>query len=155
MQISGKGSIMDANIYHLAKVLHIIALVSWMAGMFYLPRIFVYHTQTKHGSEADGLFQTMERKLLKYIMTPAMLVTWATGLWLAVITEAYQYGWFHGKMLCVLLMSGAHGLFAIHRKGFTYSTSEKTERYYRLINEIPTLLLIVIVWLVVFKPFAY
>lgn len=146
---------MSAELYHLAKVLHILSFVSWMAGMFYLPRIFVYHTQTAHGSEADTLFQTMERKLLKYIMTPAMILTWVFGLWLAIMTEAYSYGWFHIKMLCVLLMSGAHGVFAVHRKQFIETTHVKTERYFRIINEVPTLLLIVIVWAAVYKPFSY
>lgn len=142
-----------ATLYPIVKSVHIIAFVAWMAGMFYLPRLFVYHCGVAHGSEADGLFQTMERKLLRYIMTPAMIITWAAGLWLAGMLDAFTYGWFHAKMLCVILMSGAHGLFSVHRKQFASGNNVKTDRYYRWINEIPTILLIAIIVLVVVKPF--
>ncbi len=142
-----------ATLYHLAKTLHILAFISWMAGMFYLPRLYVYHCKVEKDSDADVMFQTMERKLLRYIMTPAMIITWVAGLWLAGMLDAFTYGWFHVKMLCVVLMSGAHGLFSVHRKQFAAGANVKSERYYRLVNEVPTVLLIVIVALVVFKPF--
>ena len=143
----------DTTLYYTLKTIHIISFTAWMAGMFYLPRLYVYHCQTQAGSEADQLFQTMEMKLLRYIMTPAMILTWIAGLWLASVVGAYTSGWLAAKMVCVLAMSGAHGLFAVHRKQFVAAQNTKSERYYRLINEIPTVLLILIVALVVVKPF--
>jgi protoporphyrinogen IX oxidase len=142
------------TLYYTVKTLHIISFVAWMAGMFYLPRLYVYHASAVKGGEADAMLQTMERKLLRFIMNPAMIATWVFGLWLAVITQAFTAGgWFHAKMFAVMLMSGVHGLLAVHRGGFARGDNAKSERYYRWLNEAPTVLLIVIVWLVVFKPF--
>jgi protoporphyrinogen IX oxidase len=142
------------NLYLTLKTLHIISFTAWMAGMFYLPRLYVYHCKAVRGGEADIMLQTMERKLLRYIMNPAMILTWGFGLWLAMVTEAFTSGgWFHAKMLCVMLMSGTHGLLAVHRSQFIRGDNTKSERYYRILNEAPTILLIAIVWLVVFKPF--
>jgi protoporphyrinogen IX oxidase len=142
------------TLYNTVKALHIISFVSWMAGMFYLPRLYVYHTGATKGGEADLMLQVMERKLLRFIINPAMIATWGFGLWLAVITQAFTSGgWFHAKMAAVMLMSGVHMLLAVHRGAFARGDNTKSERYFRLLNEAPTLLLIVIVWLVVFKPF--
>lgn len=144
----------DITLYYLLRTLHIISFVAWMAGMFYLPRLYVYHTKATKGGELDLTLQTMERRLLKAIMTPAMIATWVFGLWLASAYDFFsQGGWLGAKMLCVLLMSGCHGLFAVHRKAFLHGTNEKSESYFRIINEVPTILLIIIVSLAVFKPF--
>jgi putative membrane protein len=143
----------DYNLYNLLKVLHIISFVAWMAGMFYLPRLFVYHAEAKQGGEADLMLQVMERKLLRYIMNPAMIATWIFGLWLALGFELYQAGWFHAKTSLVLIMSGLHGRLAVHRKSFVAGTNKYSARYFRIINEVPTILLIFIVYLVIFKPF--
>jgi protoporphyrinogen IX oxidase len=142
------------TLYLTLKTLHIISFTAWMAGMFYLPRLYVYHCQTQVGSEADRMLQTMERKLLRFIMNPAMILTWGFGLWLAVVSDAFTSGgWLHAKMGAVLLMSGVHGLLAVHRTQFATGHNTKSERYYRILNEAPTILLIMIVYLVVFKPF--
>jgi protoporphyrinogen IX oxidase len=142
------------TVYYTVKTLHIISFVAWMAGMFYLPRLYVYHASAIKGGEADGMLQVMERKLLRYIMNPAMIATWVFGLWLAVITQAFTSGgWFHAKMAAVMLMSGVHGLLAVHRSQFVRGDNTKSARYFRWLNEAPTVLLVVIVWLVVFKPF--
>lgn len=145
---------MDATTtYYTLRVLHIISFVAWMAGMFYLPRLYVYHTRVSKGSEAAELFETMEQKLLRVIMNPAMIATWAFGIWLAVHTGAFTQGWLHAKIMLVILMSGVHGMLAGHRKRFAAGTNQKPERYFRLLNEAPTILLIGIVFLAVFKPF--
>ncbi len=141
------------TLYMALKTAHIIAFVSWMAGMFYLPRLFVYHSRVAHGSEASELFTVMERKLLRIIMNPAMILTWIFGIWLAVTLDAFAYGWLHAKMTLVLLMSGVHGWMAVHRKRFEAGTNTKSERYFRYLNEVPTVLLFIIVALAVFKPF--
>ncbi len=140
-------------LYNLLKTIHIIAFVAWMAGMFYLPRLYVYHAEAIKGGEADLMLQTMERKLLRFIMNPAMILTWVFGLWLAISTGAHQMGWFHAKMGLVMLMSGVHGLLAVHRGQFARGENTRSHRYFRLLNEAPTLLLIGIVYLVIFKPF--
>ena len=142
--------------YLLAKTLHIIAFTCWMAGMFYLPRLFVYHAQAKAGSEASETFKVMEHKLLRFIMNPAMIVTWVAGIWLVVITghgAPGSGGWIHAKIALVLLLSGTHGMMAGMTKRFARDANTKTERYYRIFNEVPTLLFIGIVVMAVFKPF--
>lgn len=143
----------NVTFYHTLKTLHIIAFVAWMAGMFYLPRLFVYHCQAVKGGEADAMLQVMERKLLRFIMNPAMIATWGFGLWLALAYDFFTQGWFHAKMTCVLLMSGVHGWLAVHRSRFARGTNTCSERFFRLLNEAPTLLLIAITYLVIFKPF--
>ncbi len=140
-------------LYNLLKSIHIVAFVSWMVGMFYLPRLYVYHAGVVKGGESDLMLQVMERKLLRYIMNPAMILTWIFGLWLAVTTEAFQMGWFHAKMTLVLLMSGVHGLLAVHLGQFARGENTRSGRYFRWLNEAPTILLIAIVYLVIFKPF--
>ncbi len=135
------------------KVLHLLALISWMAGLFYLPRLFVYHVKVAHGSEASETFKIMERRLLKAIMNPAMIVTWITGLYLAYVFDYFRAPWLHTKLLLVLILSGVHGYLVGRVRAFAEDRNDKSERFYRIINEVPTLLLIGIVIMVVIKPF--
>lgn len=142
------------NAYLIAKSLHIISFTAWMAGMFYLPRLYVYHTQVPVGSDMDRLFQTMERRLLRVIINPAMIATFIFGFWLVYLTEAYKQGWWHAKMLLVVAgLGGAHGMLAKYRKDFERGQNRKSEKFFRILNEVPTLLFIVIVLLAVLKPF--
>jgi putative membrane protein len=131
--------------------LHIIAVISWMAGMLYLPRLFVYHAGTMPGSEASEIFKVMERRLLKAIINPAMGATWVLGILLlwAGDWSYFQHGWMHAKLLCVLLLSGLHGVMTGHVRRFREDQRARTARYYRVMNEIPTVLMIAIVLLVV------
>jgi putative membrane protein len=140
-------------LYPTLKSLHIIAMVAWMAGMFYLPRLFVYHVDAPTGSPQSETFKVMERRLLKAIINPAMAATWIFGLWLAWEIGAYREGWLHAKFLVVLILSGLHGVLVRHLREFATDRNTRSGRYYRIINEIPTLCLIAIVILVVFKPF--
>ena len=135
------------------KALHIIAVISWMAGMFYLPRLFVYHTDAEPGSQQSETFKVMERRLLKAIINPAMIVTWGAGLYLAWSGHWFSAGWLHAKLVLVLVLSGVHGFFARWVKDFAADRNSNSQKFYRLINEIPTLLMIGIVILVVIKPF--
>lgn len=139
--------------YTTLKIIHLLAVMSWMAGMLYLPRLYVYHADAKVGGEASEMLKVMERKLLKYIINPAMIVTWVAGIWLAIEIDAFKQGWFHGKFLLVFLMSGCHGVLASHRKKFECDENQKSAKYFRILNEVPTLLMIGIVVLVVAKPF--
>ena len=134
-------------------VLHIISVISWMAGLLYLPRLFIYHVEAKRGSELSETFKTMERRLFRAIMTPAMIASWIFGLWLAYITEAFSEVWFHGKLLLVISMSVAHMAMARWRKDFEQDNNVRSAKYFRMANEVPTLLMIAIVVLVVVKPF--
>ena len=135
------------------KALHLIALIAWMAGLLYLPRLFVYHCQVTSGSQASDTFKVMERRLLRAIMNPAMIVTWGLGLWLYVSLEGWSDGWMHVKMAAVMGLTIAHGLMARWRKDFENDRNERPETFYRLANEVPTVLMIVIVIMVVVKPF--
>ena len=135
------------------KALHILAVISWMAGMLYLPRLFVYHTGVARGSEASETFKVMERRLLKAIMNPAMIVTWASGLYIAYAFGYFTAPWLHAKLGLVLLLSGFHGYLAGRVRAFAEDRNDKSQRFYRFINEVPTLLMIGIVVLVVVKPF--
>lgn len=142
--------------YLLAKTLHIISFVSWMAGMLYLPRLYVYHTQAVVGSDASEMLKVMERKLLRAIINPAMIATWGFGIWLVVITGyggPGTGGWIHAKIALVFGLSGMHGWFAVLRKKFARDERPHSHIFFRWINEIVTLLMIGIVVLVVFKPF--
>jgi putative membrane protein len=142
------------NIYLLLKSLHIIAIIAWMAGLLYLPRIYVYHCQTTYGSEAHEKFVQMEYRLLKYIMNPAMIISWILGIGLihSLGNDAFTQLWLQLKLFLVLLMSGFHGYLGVCRKKFESNTNTKSEKFYRIINEVPTVLMIIIVFLVVFKP---
>lgn len=134
--------------------LHLFSLIAWMAGLFYLPRLFVYHTRAQPGSDMDLTFQQMEAKLLRLIMNPAMIATWVFGLWLGYEGAHFQgQGWLHAKILLVLGLSGFHGFLAARRKAFAQGRNSSSERFYRIVNEIPTVLLIGILILVLFKPF--
>lgn len=135
------------------KAIHVLAIISWMAGMLYLPRLFVYHTAVEAGSATSETFKIMERRLLKAIMTPAMIVAWATGLWLAWSSFAFKGGWLHGKIALVILLSAVHGHLAACVRRFAEDRNLGSGRYFRILNEVPTLLMIGIVVLVIVKPF--
>jgi putative membrane protein len=135
------------------KALHIMAVIAWMAAMFYLPRLFVYHVDAAKGSVQSETFKLMERRLLKAIMTPSMVVVWLTGPWLAYQSGAFHFGWLHTKLLFVLILSGMHGYFAGVVKSFAADANQRPANYYRILNEVPTVLMVLIVILVVLKPF--
>lgn len=135
------------------KALHVLSMVAWMAGMLYLPRLFVYHAEAGPGSPQAATFAVMEQRLARYIMTPAMIVVWITGLWLATTGEHWQEGWLHGKLLLVVLMSGVHGFLAASRRRLADGSDRRSGKFYRIANEVPTVLLIGIVVLVIVKPF--
>lgn len=140
--------------YLYLKALHVIAIIAWMAGLLYLPRLFVYHAAAKNGSELSETLKIMERRLLRYIMNPAMIVAWVLGLGLiALNTGLMQQGWIHAKLLLVVLMSAMHMAFALWRKDFEMDTNTKSQRFYRIWNEGPTVLMIIIVILAIAKPF--
>ena len=139
--------------YEWIKALHVIAVISWMGGMLYLPRLFVYHCEAEVGSKQSETFKVMERRLLKAIINPAMIVTWLAGLYLAWAGHFLSAGWFHAKLLLVILLSGVHGFFSRCVKDFANDRNLRSQKFYRVINEVPTLLIIFIVILVVVKPF--
>ena len=136
------------------KAIHVISVISWMAAMFYMPRLFVYHTRAKIGSEMDKTFQQMEHKLLKIIMTPSMISTYFFGILIAYIYGFVAWGvWFHIKMTAVLGLTIFHGLLAKWRKDFINGNNNHSEKFYRLMNEIPPILMIIAVIMVIVKPF--
>jgi protoporphyrinogen IX oxidase len=142
--------------YHWLKALHIIAVISWMCGMLYLPRLFVYHTRVAVGSETSELFKVMERKLMRLIINPAMIATWILGLWLAFHINAFdpQNGsWLHAKLGLVILLQVAHALMSRYRKAFERDQNTRSERFFRFFNEVPAVLMVLIVLVVVMKPF--
>ena len=139
--------------YDWAKAIHVVAVISWMAGMLYLPRLFVYHCDAEPGSVQDRTFAIMERRLLKVIMTPAMLVSWALGLWLAWEAGHLASGWFIGKLVAVLVLTGAHGYLARSARAFAEGRNEKPARHWRIVNEVPALAMVAAVIFVVVKPF--
>jgi protoporphyrinogen IX oxidase len=139
--------------YEWIKALHIVAMIAWMAGMLYLPRLFVYHCEAKTGSSQSETFKLMERRLLKAIINPAMIVTWLAGLYLAWSGHWLSAGWLHAKLVLVLVLSGVHGFFARWVRDFAADRNLRSQKFYRLINEVPTILMIAIVILVVVKPF--
>jgi putative membrane protein len=142
--------------YFLIKALHIISFISWMAGMFYLPRLFVYHADAKMGGELSDTLKIMERRLLRIIINPAMVSTWVFGIWLTVLTGYGAPGtgqWLHVKIALVLALSAFHGYLAHIRKRFDKDKNTRSRRFYKYLNEIPTILMVVIVLLAVTKPF--
>jgi protoporphyrinogen IX oxidase len=139
--------------YGWIKALHIIAVIAWMAGMLYLPRLFVYHCEAEAGSKQSETFKLMERRLLRVIINPAMVVTWLAGLYLAWAGHWFSASWLHAKLVLVLVLSGVHGFFSRCVKDFAAGRNLRSQRFYRFINEIPTLLMVLIVILVVLKPF--
>jgi putative membrane protein len=144
-----------ASTYDWLKAFHIIAVVAWMAGMLYLPRLFVYHADATIGSELSETLKIMEVRLLRVIINPAMIAVWVFGLALSFApqTDAWSEGWFHAKLALVLALSGVHGYLAKIRKDFAADRREQPTRFYRILNEVPTVFLIAIVILVVVKPF--
>ena len=140
--------------YDLVKAGHIIAVIAWMAGMLYLPRLFVYHCQTAPGSEGSERFKVMERKLLKGIINPSMVAVWVLGLTLVWITDAHTQVWFHIKFLLVILLSAFHGFLVRCWRAFAEDRNTRSERFFRMINEIPAMIMIAIVILAVVKPFS-
>ena len=133
---------------------HIIAVIAWMAGMLYLPRLFVYHTQTQPGSEGSERFKVMEKKLLRGIINPAMIAVWLLGLTLAWLTGAYMQPWLQIKFVLVLVLSGLHGFFARTVKTFARDANTRDARFYRIVNEAPAVLMVLIVILAVVRPFS-
>jgi putative membrane protein len=142
-----------SGLYVWLKAFHVIAVIAWMAGMLYLPRLFVYHCEADAGSKQSETFKVMERRLLTVIINPAMVVTWALGLWLAWDGGLFASHWLHAKLALVVLMSALHGLFVRYARDFAADRNRHSQRFYRLINEAPTALMIGIVILAIVKPF--
>jgi putative membrane protein len=140
-------------LYLWMKAAHVVAIIAWMAGMLYLPRLFVYHCEAEPGSKQSETFKVMERRLLTAIINPAMILTWALGLWLAWSGGFFASGWFHAKLFLVLLLSGLHGLLSRCVRDFAADRNRRSQKFYRIINEIPAVLMVGIVILVIVKPF--
>ncbi len=135
------------------KALHVISIIAWMAALLYLPRLMVYHADSAAGSEQSETFRVMERRLLKAIAGPAMLSAWIFGLWLVWLTQAWSAGWFWAKLLCVVALSVFHGLLARWVKAFGAGQNRHSSRFFRIVNELPTALMIAIIILVIVQPF--
>jgi protoporphyrinogen IX oxidase len=135
------------------KALHIISVIAWMAGMLYLPRLFVYHAEATRGSEASETFKVMERRLLKAIVNPSMILVFVTGFTLVYLTGDWRDGWWQAKFVLVLGLAGLHGYFAYCVRSFAEDRNERPARFYRFLNEAPTILMIFVVVLAVVKPF--
>ena len=131
------------------KALHIIAVISWMAGLLYLPRLFVYHAEVPVGSERDKIFQIMERRLLRAIMNPAMIASFIFGIPLIYVVGINQ-GWLHAKLTLVIFLSIVHAILSKHRKQFANGINQKSSLYFRILNEIPTILMIIIILEIIF-----
>jgi putative membrane protein len=139
--------------YLWVKALHVIAVIAWMAGMLYLPRLYVYHAAAVAGSAQSETFQVMERRLLRAILNPAMIASWVLGLALVAHLDAWSEGWMHGKFVLLLGMQLIHAGFARWRRQFAADDNRHEARFYRIVNEVPTVLMIGIVILVVVRPF--
>ena len=142
-----------SELYPWLKAFHVIAVIAWMAGMLYLPRLFVYHCDAEPGSRQSETFKVMERRLLRVSINPAMIATWILGIWLAWEGLWYRAGWLQGKVILVLAMSALHGFLARWVRDFAADRNQHTAKFYSYINEVPTVLMIVIVLLAVVKPF--
>jgi putative membrane protein len=142
-----------SGLYLWLKAAHVFAVIAWMAGMLYLPRLFVYHCEAAPGSKQSETFKVMERRLLAVIINPAMVATWALGLWLAWQSGAYAAGWLHAKVILVLAMSALHGMLSRWTRDFAADRNRHSQKFYRIVNEMPALLLLGIVILAVVKPF--
>ena len=139
--------------YDVIKALHLISVMSWMAGLLYLPRLFVYHAETTVGSVRAETFKVMERRLLKAIMNPAMIASFIFGIWMIVLAPGLlTEPWMHVKILCVLLMAGCHGVFSKMRRRLENDEPPRPPRAYRIWNEVPTVLMVIIVFMAVVKP---
>jgi putative membrane protein len=142
-----------SGLYLWIKALHVIAVIAWMAGMLYLPRLFVYHADAPVGSPQSETFKIMERRLYRLIINPAMIVTWVLGLWLAWSVVGFSEGWLHAKIALVVAMSAMHGYLGGAVRRFAEDRNQKPARHWRIVNEVPTVLMIAIVILVIVKPF--
>jgi len=142
------------NTYLLFKSLHLIAVVSWMAGLLYLPRIFVYHVENKEKKQATDIFEVMERKLFFYIMRPAMIIAWVFGLVLIYLKgiEIFAQLWFQIKIVLIVLLSAYNDFLGKCLVSLKNSTNKRSAKFFRIINEIPTVILIIVVFLAIFKP---
>ena len=141
------------NLYLLFKSLHLIAVISWMAGLLYLPRIFVYHSEASHESQKD-VFKIMEKKLYNYIMMPAMLLSWLFGVLLihSLGFTVFAELWMQIKTVLVVILTYYHFLLGKYLNDFSINSNKKTSKFFRIVNEVPTIILIVVVFVVVFKP---
>lgn len=139
--------------YEWIKALHVISIIAWMAGMLYLPRLFVYHCEAEVGSKQSETFKVMERRLLKGIINPAMMVAWIAGLWLMWQGGWYAAHWFHVKFALVFGLSAVHGFFSRWVRAFANDANPHSQKFYRIINEVPTVVMIGAVILVIVKPF--
>lgn len=135
------------------KALHVISVIAWMAGTLYLPRLFVYHCSATLGSDLDETLKVMERRLMKAIMTPAMIATWVFGLWAAALYGVWGEFWFWIKMACVLAITAIHMACAGWLRAFAEGRNTKSQRFFRIVNEVPAVLMIIIVIMVIVKPF--
>lgn len=142
-----------ATVYPWVKALHVIAVISWMAGLLYLPRLFIYHTDAEPGSVQAETFKVMEQRLLRVIMRPAMIFSWVFGLYLAWTVHHFQGGWLHVKLFSVVMLTITHEFLAKSAAEFSRDEIKRTARFWRLVNEIPTVLMIIIVILVIVQPF--
>ena len=140
--------------YDLIRGLHILAVIAWMAGLLYLPRLFAYHTETAPGSESSERFKVMERRLLKGIMNPAMIAVWILGPLLAWLTGAYLDTWLQIKFVLVIIMSGMHGFYVRCWRDFANDRNTRTAKFYKIVNEVPAVLMVLIVILVKVQPFG-
>ncbi|MDP1840993.1 MAG: protoporphyrinogen oxidase HemJ [Reyranella sp.] len=140
-------------LYEILKALHIVAVIAWMAGLLYLPRLFVYHADAERGSKQSETFKLMERRLVYAIMEPAQGAVWILGLLLAWRGDWWASGWFQAKIVLVLLLTGVHHVYGRWRKTFEADRNTRPASYYRWWNEVPTVLMVAIVFLVVLKPF--
>ena len=145
--------VVSASLLLWIKALHVVAVIAWMAGLLYLPRLFVYHCEAEKGSKQSETFKVMEQRLLRVIINPAMVVTWAVGLWLAYDGGWLMAHWWHAKLVLVLAMSGLHGFFSRCVRDFADDRNVRPARFYRAVNEVPTLLMFGIVVLAIVKPF--
>lgn len=139
--------------YLWVKSLHILAVITWMAAFLYLPRLFVYHCQAEPGSKQSETFKVMERRLLRGIMNPSMIVAWAAGLALMLNIEAWSEGWFHVKLTLLVILTVLHMMAARWRKAFAADANTHSERFYRIMNEVPAVLMVGIVIMAVVRPF--
>jgi putative membrane protein len=151
--VAAAWALLGDGAYLWVKAAHIIAVISWMAGMLYLPRLFIYHCDAPRGSAQSETFKVMEHRLLTVIINPAMVLTWVLGLWLAWQGDFFTSGWLYAKLALVFAMSGVHGFFSASVRRFANDANTTPQRAWRMWNEVPTVLMIVIVVLVVLKPF--
>ncbi len=142
-----------AGLYLCLKAAHVIAVIAWMAGMLYLPRLFVYHAEVGPGTPQSETFKVMERRLLTAIINPAMVLTWVLGLWLAWESGFHRAGWLQAKFVLVVALSGLHGYLVRSVRAFAADRNTRSPRHWRIVNEVPALLMVAIVILVIVKPF--